>query len=282
MEEEQKKGKNHVGILVCIIFILIILLGACIFLLFQEKANNNKTNIDTEEKETKKHETEKTQEEKFDSVSLDDTMVVKLNKLNPKNLCGQTNLELEKRNRNVNEISSIEKIRMLASCGDLERIDTNKAAISEESIKKYFEDTSFLEKYKNGVPDGETLGYIFYDKVRYENNQLLFINNYGVGCEGPSQGTFLSLHSAKKNSKEMILNYTLYYREADREEKIGDNYYFIFKYYKDKTKTEYLGEGKEYNELDSNSFSGYQFVFNIEDGNYQLKAINYLSLVTEG
>lgn len=282
MEEEQKKGKNHVGILVCIIFILIILLGACIFLLFQEKANNNKTNIDTEEKETKKHETEKTQEEKFDSVSLDDTMVVKLNKLNPKNLCGQTNLELEKRNRNVNEISSIEKIRMLASCGDLEGIDTNKATISEESIKKYFEDTSFLEKYKNGVPDGETLGYIFYDKVRYENNQLIFINNYGVGCEGPSQGTFLSLHSAKKNSKEMILNYTLYYREADREEKIGDNYYFIFKYYKDKTKTEYLGEGKEYNELDSNSFSGYQFVFNIEDGNYQLKAINYLSIITEG
>ena len=282
MEEEQKKGKNPAGILVCIIFILIILLGACIFLLFQEKANNNKTNIDTEEKETKKHETEKTQEEKFDSVSLDDTMVVKLNKLNPKNLCGQTNLELEKRNRNVNEISSIEKIRMLTSCGDLEKIDTNKATISEESIKKYFEDTSFLEKYKNGVPDGETLGYIFYDKVRYENNQLLFINNYGVGCEGPSQGTFLSLHSAKKNSKEMILNYTLYYREADREEKIGDNYYFIFKYYKDKTKTEYLGEGKEYNELDSNSFSGYQFVFNIGDGNYQLKAINYLSLVTEG
>ena len=209
-------------------------------------------------------------------------MVTRADNLNPKAACGQTTLELVKRNRTVNEISSIEKIRMLSSCGALKKIGTQKATISEENIKKYFEDTSFLEKYATGLPQGESLGYIAYTDIRYENGQLEYINPSPVGCEGPAQGSFLKLYSAKKNSKRLVLNYVTYYTQADREEQDESGYHFVFKYYKDETKADYIGDGREYKELDASLFPGYQFVYNIEDSNCRLEEINYLPLITEG
>ena len=203
VKEEKIRKKDNTGILLIIIIILIILLGACAFMLYQEKSNKNTT--DTEERETKKQDTEETQKDKFNSISLEDEMVTRADNLNPKAACGQTTLELVKRNRTVNEISSIEKIRMLSSCGALKKIGTQKATISEENIKKYFEDTSFLEKYATGLPQGESLGYIAYTDIRYENGQLEYINPSPVGCEGPAQGSFLKLYSAKKNSKRLVL-----------------------------------------------------------------------------
>ena len=276
--KEVKKKKNYTGILLGIILILLILLGVCIFLLFQEKNNKeNQKTADTEEKENIKQNTEENQEESFISLSLDDEMVVKANSLNPSNLCGQTALELEKRNRNVNEISSIEKIKMLSNCAGHEKTENGSMVIKEENIKKYFEDISFLERYTNGLPEGEHLAYGIWNNVRYENGQLVFIRSGGVGCEGPSQGSFLTLYSAKKNSKKLVLNYVTYYKEVNRE----DKQFFIYDFYKDETKKEYLGEGQTGDQIDINLFSGYQFVFDIADGNYQLEAINYLPLLTE-
>ena len=77
-----------------------------------------------------------------------------------------------------------------------------------------------------------------------------------------------------------MVNYLLDYEDADRVDE--NTYNFIYKYYKDSTKAEYIGEGEDVSELDASLFSGYQFVFNIENGNYWLEGINYLPKVNEG
>ncbi len=304
MEEKEKKVKKSqknnllIFILVAIIIILSITLGVVLLHEKTEKASSKQTTDNTEVTKPEKQDTKEESKEKentsenvpqlqpeetTENLSLDNPMVIEVAKLNPKALCGQTTLELEKRNRSIQEISDIEKMRMIVSYYASKTPFEEELYVGEDSIKRYFADISFLQHYANGVPKGEDLGYTYYDDVRYENNQLALIHKYGSGCEGPSQGNFLRLYSAKKGSKRLYVNYAKYYIEADHDGKDEEgNYYFIFKYYKDSTKEEYLGEGKEYTDLDPQLFSGYQFVFNIENGYYQLEGINYLAHVTEG
>ena len=282
--DEVKEKKNHpmfVSILVILLLGVFTCMGFFGGIYYHKNSIENKSSSSEKKKdENQKIDEKETKEEPFQNLSLEDPMVLLVSKLNPKYLCGQTSLELVQQNRTVQEISSIEKMRMLESYYRSETPLEKTRNASVDEVKKFFEDISFLEKYTNGIPKDEDLGYVYYDDIRYNNNQLVFNFTLPGGCEGPSQGSFLRLFSAKKNSKKLYVNYLLDYEDADRVDE--NTYNFIYKYYKDSTKAEYIGEGEDVSELDASLFSGYQFVFNIENGNYWLEGINYLPKVNEG
>jgi len=278
-EETPKKKSN--GIIFVLCGIIIILLAVVGFLLWQNMSKEKPDNTKTEPKE----------EVKTEEVSIDDSLVTEAYSLIPKGICGDVEFELEKNDRTISDLSNKEKMKMIESHYRMQMIRVNedeKFYITNDELKRYFEDISFVKDYvENTADDKRSIGLA--DEILYNDGKLSMKHLYGTGCEGPSQGTRPALYSAKKTGNLLALNVIVFTQKAINDEMDSDGkYHFVYEIYRDEDQKEkgyegyFDGENAAKEKLDANFFYGYQFVFNTADDTVRLESIKYLDHLSEG
>ncbi len=274
-----KKGNFILGVIVGIL--LIAIMAGC-FYLGTKFANRNNEKSETETKEeTKKEELT----EEFKDVKLTDDLVLEAKNFSVYEFCNGSLYDYPGKSVTVDNLPDSLKVEMafinyaqkiydkLEEAEDLTNISALK--IKEEELKRYFEDLSFLNKYKDGKDF--YLKSILADGF-YKDGAFFFTPEIG-GCEGPGRnGVVADLIGAKKNNKELVLSFVVYYREIkiDDDDNVTVNAYVNEKDKKAaETKVEYDEEKGRY-DIDIDKYHQYEYVFDISEGNLQLKAINYV------
>lgn len=266
-----------VGVLVCLV------LGGSFYLgtRFANK-EDEKNNPDTKE-ESKKEESKDPSE--FVDVKFSDDLVMEAREFNVHEFCHGVLYDYPGKSVTVDKLSDSLKLEMaiihfsqkiynkLDEAEDYEHVDLYK--ITEEDLKRYFKDLSFLKKYKDGKE--------FYLRSMlasglYKDGAFYFTPEVG-GCEGlGDDGNLASLISAKKNNKELVLRYAVYYAEIkiDDDDNVTVDAYVNEKDKKaTETKVKYNDEKDRY-DIDVDKYHQYEYVFDISEGNLQLEAINFV------
>ena len=285
--ESEKNTKSHVTLITILVVLLLIAsfgfgYALCGTNFFSELVVGRK-------KPQNSGKSEKLTEE-LDTISLNSLLVKEAEKFVPEAFCGGINLDLEKRDKDISDISDIDKIRMLLSLG--------MCGKTESELETYFKDLSFLDVVKpaidtctdsrNGEPchagakTNVDIGMSMY--MKYDDGKFV-CETYGMGCiGGGNDGDYFSLLDAKKNDTTLILDYLHYYKDVDYDSETDK---FINNIYKEKGDTNllYSFENNQYfvekmKEIDKTKFDGYQYVFDISEGNIWLKKINYLATLS--
>ncbi len=288
MEEQKeipKKGKGT-GVLWAIIIILVILLGGCLYLLTTKDTKENSNKPTTPETNDKTE----TKTEPLQNVDLEDPLVIEVNDMLPTYPCAGTALELNQKDKDIEEFTNLEKLNIMLAIYANPIIKTaadySDYTISESELNKYFDDLSFLDEYRpaidsstkgNGVPshDGAKIAgaLVFPSYIRFNDNNIT-ITAYGFGCEGPgNNGGRIKLYKAEKNSEQIVLSYTYYYQEVlDFDDSKNT---FVFNFYKAEGAQSPI-ETTDEPSLDKTKYDTYQFTFNIKDGNRKLQSVKYI------
>lgn len=276
-----EKKKNVV--LYVLLGIIIVLLAVIGLLLWKTMDKESPKEPETKE-ETQK-------EEKFEEISVEDALVKEAYSLIPRGICGDVEFELTKKDRTISDLSSKEKMEMIENhyrMAMLQSSEDKKFYVTDEELKKYFADVSFVKDYVENTPEKERrIGLA--DEILYNDGKLSMQHLYGTGCEGPTQGTISALYSAKKSDNKLELNVIVYTQEAIREEMDSDgNFHFVFAIYRDENRTEkgyegyFEGRTAAKDNLDSTFFYGYQFIFNTAENALRLESIKYLDHLSDG
>lgn len=279
-EEEVKEGqisssKKTNIVTWIIIVILIVLLAGCGYLLIQERSKNKELNGKEKNNTIATKKEEPIQEEKIEELELTDSLVVDATKIIPKHLCGGVAIKLEKEDRTIEEFTNQEKLDMIASIYEDNIIKTaadgSKYTFTENELKKYFEDLSFLDAYKPS-----TMAFTIYPaKLTFDNGDII-ATSFGTGCEGPgNNGNILKIESAKKTDETLVINYLQYYRKYDFDDDAGD---FVAKIYKTEDDKETVAKTVDVSkyQFDKDKFNHYSFIYNIKDGNLQLQKVEFI------
>ena len=285
MEEKKKSNKGLIITLVIVIILLILSLAACGYLLLNK--TEGKGEKKTEEKEVV---------EELKDVDLDNLLVTEARNFEINHICAGTSLNLNKKDIKVEDLTSLEKLNVVLSANADKIVlvtgeEDKNVRISEESIKRYFKDISFLDDFKPAVDsasDAETneAGHkgakvehnlLWPVYMKYEDGAFL-VEAYGTGCQGPSpEGLYLGLKSAQKNSEKLVLNYISYYSDPELDE---DAQMFKYKVYKNKGDSKEVTtleeDVRDISKLDAKDFDNYQFIFDIKDNNLRLVEIKYV------
>ena len=307
VEEKKKTGAWKNIALIVLSLVVLVLLFLLIDGKFVEKGNPEEKNKTEEKAKNKDKEKEKEQDKgnekeegketdskediKYEDISREDALVEEAYSLVPRGICGHAAFELSKEDRSLSDLSSKDKMEMLENHYRKYipgATDEGKLYISLAEIKRYFENTSFVEDFvKNTPKDKRRVGLA--DEIEYKDEKLSMKHLYGTGCEGPSQGTMASLYSAKKENNKLLLNVIIYTKKATRMEDGSDGYsHFVFEIYRDEDEKEkgYEGYFEELDaakeNLDPSFFYGYQFIFDTADGNIRIKEIKYLDHLSDG
>ena len=299
VKEKQKTGTWKNIALVILSLTVVVLLFILIDIKFvetdkKEEKNNTEEKINDNEQEKGKEEDKETdskEEIQYEDASLDDSLVAEAYSLVPRGICGHAAFDLIKEDRSISDLPSKDKMSIVENHyrkyipGPT---DDGKLYISDAELKRYFEDTSFVEDFVNTTPKNKRRVGLA-DEIEYSDGKLTMKHLYGTGCEGPTQGTMASLYSAKKANNRLALNVIVYRIKATRMEEGSDGYsHFIFEVYRDNDEKEKGYEGyfegldaaKE--NLDPTFFYGYQFIFDTTDGNLRIKEIKYLDHLSDG
>ena len=136
--------------------------------------------------------------------------------------------------------------------------------LTEEEIKNYFEDTSFLDIIKNkGEEPFTNIDPVI---ITYKNGKYYF-TTYPTGCEGPLfDGGYIIPEETKKEKGYIISTVRYYYRHET--EMTDDN--FTYSIYKDSKKTHLIAKGIG-DDLDGfkkyiKEMSTYDIYYKIENG----------------
>ncbi len=299
MEEEtvQTKPKKSNGnkVLVLIIIILFILLGACGYYIFTEKKESNKKNQDEVEKNTKKEDIK--EEQKLEEIELTDTLVTDAIKTIPYHDCAGIELKLDKVDRSISEFTEEEKLNMILSIYSSSFIktamDSSTYTIEEKELEKYFDDLSFLNKFRPAIDtsykwetkepahEGANIleDYIYPVYMKLEDNKIS-ATVYPTGCEGPMyKGDVLRATKAMKNEEILEIEFVHHYRgDATFDEKANTFIYPIYKNKEDTTPIEQLSSSQytDY-KFDESKYDGYKITYNIKNNNLKLQSIKYLN-----
>ena len=279
--EEKVVGKEKKSNIILITILVILLLIAAFGFGYALCASNIFNIVVKENTSSEKSDDAK---EKWEDVNENTALIEVAKKFAPKELCGGVDLDLEKRDRDVSELSKDDRVKMTISLGLCEK--------SEVELGAYFKDLSFLDVIKpsfdtcsnavTGAPCHEgakhdaLIGVPMY--INYVDGRF-YCEKYTTGCAGPSyEGDYFKYLGAKKNDTTLKVEYLHYYQVPDYDEATDK---FIYRIYKDKGDTDPLytisGEVGEEVSFDKSKFDGYQYVFDITNSNMQLTKINYLS-----
>jgi len=274
-EKEKKKKKQSVVVTILIVLLLVAAFGFGYAVCATNKFNKKTENAESHDSENSGS---KNEEEKWEDVSESSFLIEEAKKFNSPKLCGGSNLTLEKRDRDFSELSVTDKLDIAISVGLCGKTETE--------LGTYFKDLSFLDAFKpsydtcydyaTGAPchEGAKKDVIIHHPmyVRYIDGRFI-CEKYGTGCSGPSnEGDYLKFLDAKKNDTTLIVNYVHYYQVPDYDPETDRFGSIIYKEKDDKNPIEVV-EGV----FDKSKFDGYQFVFDITNGNLQLTKINYLA-----
>lgn len=268
------KGKNFwVG--VCVGIIIMIGAGLCFYAGTKVASKEDKKDSKTEEKAEKKDEV------KIEELSLDDSIVEEASLLIPRNLCHGMAIKFANKDRTVKDLSDQEKLAIAASylsnglnfdnISDDDYTGEVHKEISEEDIKKVFEDTSFLDTLKKSKDKTYSLGA----SSIYYNKDKLYVNIIATGCiaeEYEDENAYLI--EASKEGNKLYLTYAYAYLDVKFNTKL-DN--FESKWFKNKGDKEPIfvdsGDNEEFKDWDK--LNQYKFVIDTSEGNMRLQEIQY-------
>ena len=191
---------------------------------------------------------------------------------------------LNKKDIYLKDLSDNDKLNLLISGYDKDikvegNPDYKPLVLTDEDIEKYFADTSFLNDIKkNGLDSGksgtkyEVAEPIF---IEFKNNKL-YLSKYPTGCEGPgNDGYQTMLVNAKKNSKELVMSYKVFYLKTLFDEKT-DNFTNEIYISKNDSKPKYKDIDRDkFSKLDLSEFDSYDMYFDITNGNIRFVKMIY-------
>lgn len=301
MEEENNnmnevtKEKKGTGILWFIIIVLVILLCGCIYLLVVNNDLNNTNKPEPTEKNNKTKPTETNTEEPLQKVDLADSLVMEVDGMIPYYPCGGIAIELNQKDKSINEFTNLEKLNMILSIYSEPLIktaaDQSDYTFLETELNKYFDSISFLDEYRPAIDSSTTGSNASHSGAKVANDLILpsylRLSNgnitgtvYGFGCEGPgNNGARLKLAKAEKNAERIVLDYIYYYQELlDYDDSKNDFLYNLYRMEGAQEPIETV-EGNKMTEisLDKTKYDTYQFIYNIKDDNRKLEKIKYIS-----
>lgn len=249
---EEKKNNGLLVILVIIIAILVLIIGFLIGL----NMNKDETKETKDNGEIQAVETEE---------SLTSSSVVEANKLIPYTLCGAPLFPFEKKEIKLEDLSDEVKLHMIYHMY-IKWSENSETTVTEDQIKKYFEDTSFLEKVKKGQYD-EDAGSITYKDGKY------VIKSYPTGCIGAYEGYTTQLIKATKKGDILSLTYAYYYTDYDYDKGVASLYKAKGeKAIYDNAESTPEGPKIDNKEVDYSPFDTY--TFNFDTGNHNLRFVN--------
>ena len=260
---EEKKSNLGLWVVIGVLFVAVVGLS---FYLGTKFANKE----DKKETETK----EEAKESKFEDVSIKDSLVADAMRFNVKYICGGPVIEFKGQNIKVDELSDEYKANVyLGSFADITMSLTEDGtySVDDKFDDRYFKDDSFLKKYRNGEKLHFYNGPVI---AEYKNGKFVF-SKYATGCEGAYEGYNTQLVSARKNDKQLILDYAYYYQTYDYEKEEASIYF-------KKGDSKPAEQGVKVNEetyeyiIKPELYDHYEFVMDISEGKLQLTEIVYV------
>ena len=296
MEKNNEKEFKQTRLTIVLVAIIVVLVFALGFVI---GTNNNIKNeikngqqvelpeekevTEGEEEEEPEEEPEEEIEEEFEEVSLNSHFLDDVPRI-PEYLCGGVMFPLNKKDVYLKDLSINQKLNLLISGYDNQikvegNPDYKPLILDDEDIEKYFADTSFLNDIKkNGFDSGEANNsYEVAEPISMEfKNNKLYVSKYPTGCEGPMKdGYQVKLINAKKNSKELVMTYKVYYLKSYYNEKTDDftNEIFVSK---NDTRSKYKNvDYDEFENLDYSDFDSYTMHFDITNKNIRFEKMIY-------
>ena len=290
MEKNNEKEFKQTRLIIVLVAIIIVLIFAIGLLVGQRlndipnKENPNRiVNEDDNKDKTEEKKEEEPEEDKYETIPTNSSYLDDVPGI-PRYLCGGVMFNFNKKDVYLKDLSDNDKLNLLLTAYESEitvvgNPDYKPLILDDEDIKKYFEDTSFLDDIKkNGLDSGKANNSyqvaepIF---IEFKNNKL-YVSEYATGCEGPgNDGYDVILVNAKKNSKELIKTYKVYYKKNLFDEKT-DNFTNEIYINKNDTKPKYRDvEYDEFAELDYTDFDSYTIHFDITNNNIRFEKMIY-------
>jgi len=294
--EKEFKQTRLIIVLVAIIIVLIFAIGLLVGQRLNDIPNKENPNKIVNEKEIEEKEDEKVEEkaeekddskekieDKYETIPTNSSYLDYVPGI-PRYLCGGVMFPLNKKDVYLKDLSDNDKLNLLITAYESEitvegNPDYKPLILDDEDIKKYFEDTSFLDDIKkNGLDSGKANNSyqvaepIF---IEFKNNKI-YVSEYATGCEGPGHdGYSVKLVNVKKNSKELIMTYKAYYIKNIYDEKT-DNFTNEIYINKNDTKPKYRDvDYDEFAELDYTDFDSYTMHFDITNNNIRFEKMIY-------
>ena len=292
MEKNNEKEFKQTRLIIVLVAIIIVLIFAIGLLVGQRlndipsKENPNRIVNEDDNKdktEEKKEEEPEQKEDKYEDLPANSRYLENVPGI-PRYLCGGVMFNFNKKDVYLKDLSDNDKLNLLLTAYEREitvvgNTDYKPLILDDEDIKKYFEDTSFLDDIKkNGLDSGKANNSyqvaepIF---IEFKNNKL-YVSEYATGCEGPgNDGYDVILVNAKKNSKELIKTYKLYYKKNIFDEKT-DNFTNEIYINKNGSKPKYRDVAyDQFAELDYTDFDSYTMHFDITNNNIRFEKMIY-------
>ena len=290
MEKNNEKEFKQTRLIIVLIAIIIVLIFAIGLLVGQRlndipnKENPNRiVNEDDNKDKTEEKKEEEPEEDKYENIPTNSSYLENVPGI-PHYLCGGVMFNFNKKDVYLKDLSDNDKLNLLLTAYESEitvvgNPDYKPLILDDEDIKKYFEDTSFLDDIKkNGLDSGKANNSyqvaepIF---IEFKNNKL-YVSEYATGCEGPgNDGYDVILVNAKKNSKELIMTYKVYYKKNIFDEKT-DNFTNEIYINKNDSKPKYRDVAyDQFAELDYTDFDSYTMHFDITNNNIRFEKMIY-------
>ena len=294
--EKEIKQNRIIIVLVVIIIALMFAIGILIGQRLNDVPNNENPNKIVNGKETEEKEDEKVEEkaeekedskekieDKYEDLPANSRYLENVPGI-PRYLCGGVMFQFNKKDVYLKDLTDNEKLNLLLTAyysqiTVIGNPDYKPLILGDEDIKKYFEDTSFLDDIKkNGLNSGDANNsYTVAEPIFIEfKNNKLYVSEYATGCEGPgNDGYDVILVNAKKNSKELIMTYKVYYKKNLFDEKT-DNFTNEIYINKNDTKPKYRDVAYDkFAELDYTDFDSYTMHFDITNNNIRFEKMIY-------
>ena len=262
-------------VLVSIIVILVFVIGIFIGARLGEKQppNNNTSNKEVNKKEKSKPKGTKKEEK----ISVSDDVSGGIPRLS----CFGTSFPFDEKDIYLDDLSDNIKLDMLIEFlknTEYEEIDKEfkdnsvrkLREFTEEDVKKWFEDTSFLKALKNKLDIDLT-------DIILEDNKYYLVQTIG-GCEGaaPEDEVFILINSKVEGTK-LIRTYRYYSMILPKDTKEvteGEYAYFTYDYYKDSNHKELIAKGlykEEQLEPYYDKMNTYDVYYDISNGNMRFE-----------
>ena len=290
MEKNNEKEFKQTRLIIVLVAIIIVLIFAIGLLVGQRlndissKENPNRiVNDDDNKDKTEEKKEEEPEEDKYENIPTNSSYLDDVPGI-PRYLCGGVMFNFNKKDVYLKDLSDNDKLNLLLTAYESEitvvgNPDYKPLILDDEDIKKYFEDTSFLDDIKkNGLDSGKANNsYQIAEPIFIEfKNNKLYVSEYATGCEGPgNDGYDVILVNAKKNSKELIMTYKVYYKKNIFDEKT-DNFTNEIYINKNDSKPKYRDvDYDEFAELDYTDFDSYTMHFDITNNNIRFEKMIY-------
>lgn len=290
MEKNNEKEFKQTRLIIVLVAIIIVLIFAIGLLVGQRlndipsKENPNRiVNEDDNKDKTEEKKEEEPEEDKYETIPTNSSYLDDVPGI-PRYLCGGVMFNFNKKDVYLKDLSDNDKLNLLLTAYESEitvvgNPDYKPLILDDEDIKKYFEDTSFLDDIKkNGLDSGKANNsYQIAEPIFIEfKNNKLYVSEYATGCEGPgNDGYDVILVNAKKNSKELIMTYKVYYKKNIFDEKT-DNFTNEIYINKNDSKPKYRDvDYDEFAELDYTDFDSYTMHFDITNNNIRFEKMIY-------